>query len=177
VRHSVLVLPRNFKSLTVGEQTFVITDLERVARGLKPFAGLSRPLNAASRTAALARLDPQPVLSLLRALGNAEFGSNWAGDFGPLASDYDWMYNDGYATTGINLDCLTPRSSGCWGHRDNIIGAYQHLPTLLAGAGNGLPSGMSIAMVMTGGRGPAPKLTYTWRKARHHGARAHAPRS
>jgi hypothetical protein len=170
VKHAKMVLPRNYDSLSVAEQTFVITNLERVARGLKPFAGLTRVFNTASRTAALARIDPEPVLSLLRSLGIFEFGSNWAGDFGPLASDYDWMYNDGYGSGGINLACLTPRSNGCWGHRNNILGTFRNLPTLLAGAGTGVPTGLSIAMIMTGGSGKPPKFTYSWREAKRHGA-------
>jgi hypothetical protein len=170
LKHPALVLPRNYKKLTVAEQTFVITDLERVGRGLKPFAGLTRVFNLASHTAAVARIDPEPVLSLLRSLGIFEYGSNWAGDFGPLASDYDWMYNDGYGSGGINLACLTPRSNGCWGHRNNILGTYSYLPHLLAGAGTAKPAGMSIAMIMSGGRGTPPKFTYSWRAAKHHGA-------
>ncbi|HWC33953.1 MAG TPA: hypothetical protein VG650_03905 [Mycobacteriales bacterium] len=172
VKRPRMVLPRNYDSLTVAEQTFVVTDLERVARGLKPFAGLTRPLNAASHAAAAAKVDPMPVVSLLRALGVTEYGSIWAGDFGPLASDYDWMYNDGYASNGINLACLTPQSPGCWGHRDNILGTYQHKPTLLAGAGTAKPKGDSIAEVMTGGSGRAPAFTYSWRTAKRHGANA-----
>jgi hypothetical protein len=170
LKHPALVLPRNYHSLTVAEQTFVLTDLERVGRGLRPFAGLTRTFNMASRTAALARVDPTPVISLLRQLGVSQYGSNWAGDFGPLASMYDWMYNDGYGSNGINLACLTPQSSGCWGHRDNILGKYENMPTLLAGAGTGRPAGLSIAEVMTGGRGKAPRFTYSWREAKRHGA-------
>jgi hypothetical protein len=169
-----LALPRNYAKLTVAEQTFVLTDLERVARGLKPFIGLTRPLNLVSHSAALSRLDPEPVLSLLRKLGIFEYGSNWAGDFGPLASDYDWMYNDGYSPTGINLACLSPQSDGCWGHRDNILGAYGHLPTLLAGAGTGAPAGASIAVILSGSRRNPPRFTYTWREAKRAGAGAHA---
>ncbi|HVS68752.1 MAG TPA: hypothetical protein VHE56_09385 [Mycobacteriales bacterium] len=174
VRRPAMVLPRNYRKLTVAEQTFVVTDLERVARGLRPFAGLTTTLNTASHTAAVMRVDPTPVISLLRRLGVYQYGSNWAGDFGPLASDYDWMYNDGYsAQDGINIACLAPGANGCWGHRDNILGTYGHLPTLLAGAGTGSPAGESIAEVMTGGRGAAPHFTYTWRQAKRHGANAH----
>jgi hypothetical protein len=172
VKRPNLTLPRNYSHLTVAEQTFVINDLERVARGLRPFAGLTRPLNLLSHTAAVARTDPEPVMSLLRRLSIFEYGSNWAGDFGPLASDFDWMYNDGYATDGINLACLTPRSSGCWGHRDNILGTYQNLPSLLAGAGTASPAGASIAVIMSGSRS-TPQFTYTWREAKRHGAGAH----
>jgi hypothetical protein len=169
--HPGLILPRNYNKLSVPEQTFVITDLERVGRGLKPFAGLTSTLNSASHTAAVARVDPMPVMSLLQALGVSEYGSIWAGDFGPLASDYDWMYNDGYSADGsLNLDCPTPNARGCWGHRDNILGSYSQLPTLIAGAGTAAPAGASIAEVMTGGRGKAPHYTYSWRTAKRHGA-------
>jgi hypothetical protein len=110
-------------------------------------------------------------MSLLQALGVSEYGSIWAGDFGPLASDYDWMYNDGYSADGsINLACATPSASGCWGHRDNILGTYSYQPTLLAGAGTASPPGASIAEVMTGGRGSPPAFTYSWREAKRHGA-------
>jgi hypothetical protein len=171
VKKPRLVLPNNYDALSTAEQTFVITDLERTARGLKPFRGLTATLNTASRLAAVLRLDPTPAISLLRLLGVTEYGAIWAGDFGPLASDYDWMYNDGYSASGsINIVCLIPRSSGCWGHRENILGGYHSAPTLLAGAGTGQPAGASIAEVLTGGYGRAPKFTYTWKQAVRHGA-------
>ncbi|MGN6473982.1 MAG: hypothetical protein ACTHK4_10105 [Mycobacteriales bacterium] len=172
VRHPTMVLPRNYNKLTVAEQTFVLTDLERVARGLRPFAGLTSNLNTASHSAAVARVDPSPVLSSLQRMGVRQYGSIWAGDFGPLASDYDWMYVDGYSAdgSGINVDCQSPQASGCWGHRDNILGKYGSEPTLLAGAGTAKPPGQSIAEVMTGGSGKAPAFTYSWRTARRHGA-------
>ncbi len=170
VKHPALRLPRNYAKLSVAEQTFVVTNLERVARGLRPFIGLTQPLNMVSHAAAVARIDPDPVLSLLRKLNIFEYGSNWAGDFGPLASDYDWMYNDGYAPNAVNIACLTPRSSGCWGHRDNILSAYHDSPALLAGAGTATPAGASIATIMSGSRSKAAQFTYTWRAAKRHGA-------
>src|SRR3954471_19164962 len=36
-----MILPDNFTKLTYAEQTFVVSDLERVDRGLKPFRGLT----------------------------------------------------------------------------------------------------------------------------------------
>ncbi|HVY09596.1 MAG TPA: hypothetical protein VHB18_05575 [Mycobacteriales bacterium] len=171
VKKAAMKLPDNFGKLSVAEQTFVVTNLERVARGMKPFRGLTRALNNASHLAAVLSVDPAPAISLLRLLGITEYGSVWAGDFGPLASDYDWMYNDGYAGGGsINLDCLTPKSAGCWGHRQIILGGYHSNPTLLAGAGTARPAGASIAEVLTGGRGRPPKLTYSWHQAVRHGA-------
>ncbi len=172
VKHPALILPRNYNKLTVAEQTFVITDLERVGRGLRPFAGLTSELNTASHSAAVARVDPTPVLSALEHMGVSQYGSIWAGDFGPLASDYDWMYEDGYSPngSGINVDCQSPQANGCWGHRDNILSKYGSEPTLLAGAGTAQPPGQSIAEVMTGGKGKAPSFTYSWRQAKRHGA-------
>lgn len=175
LKHPALILPRNYNKLSVAEQTFVLTDLERVGRGLRPFVGLTSELNSASHSAAVARVDPSPVLSILQRMGVSQYGSIWAGDFGPLASDYDWMYFDGYSPdgSGINIDCQSPQASGCWGHRDNILGKYGSQPVLLAGAGTAKPAGQSIAEVMTGGRSKASSYTYTWRKAKRHGANRH----
>lgn len=54
------------------------------------------------------------------------FASVWAGNnLTPIAADYGWMYADGYGSN--NLDCTTPSSSGCWGHRDAILGKYTGL--------------------------------------------------
>jgi hypothetical protein len=110
-------------------------------------------------------------MSVLQHNGVSQYGSIWAGDFGPLASDYDWMYNDGYSQdgSGINVDCQSAHAKGCWGHRDNILATYSQ-PTLSAGAGTGRPAGASIAEVMTGGRDSAPTYTYTWREAKRNGA-------
>jgi hypothetical protein len=178
VRRSVIVLPDNYQKLSVAEQTFVLTDLERTARGLKPFAALTQAFNDSARAAATARTDPSPGTTVLQRMGVHSYGSVWAGDFGPLASDYDWMYNDGYSSTGsINIACATPREWGCWGHRDNILGTYQNEPTLLAGAGTANPPGMSIAEVLTGGSGKATGVVYTWQEARQHGARSRLPRA
>ena len=171
VKRTVMVLPDNYGKLSVGEQTFVITNLERTARGLKPFRGLTTTLNHASNLAAALHLDPAPAISLLRLLGVTQYGSVWAGDFGPLASDYDWMYDDGYSDSGsINVDCILPNAPGCWGHREIILGGYLHQRTLLAGAGTGHPAGASIAEVLTAGTGRPPSFTYTWRQAVKHGA-------
>jgi hypothetical protein len=172
VKRAVMVLPDNYLKLTIAEQTFVVTNLERTARGLAPFRGLTPALNTASQLAARLKVDPTPALSLLRLLGVTQYGSVWAGDFGPLASDYDWMYNDGFSKSGsINIDCLTPKDPACWGHRDIILGGYGHQPSLLAGAGTAKPAGASIAEVLTAGNGSSVKFSYLWDQATDHGAR------
>jgi hypothetical protein len=173
-----VVLPRNYTKLTVAEQTFVITNLERVDRGLRPFRGLSAALDHVAKLAAGLRLDATLVATLLRTLHIASYGSNWASDYGPLSADYNWMYNDGYsAKHGINLACLGPGDAGCWGHRHNILWHYSQ-SLLIAGAGTAKPAGSSIAAIYSGASGAAPRFDYTWKQALHHGAdHGHANKS
>jgi hypothetical protein len=169
-----MILPDNYTSLSIAQQTFVVTDLERVDRGLRPFVGLTPRLNWSAQHAAIIQNDPLLSGLAMQLMGIREYGSIWAGDFGPLASDYDWMYNDGYSPSGsINLDCRTPNQSGCWGHRENILGAFSGLSTLIAGAGSSGAAGRSIAEVLAGTQTHAPRLTYTWKQALAHGANGH----
>jgi hypothetical protein len=107
-------------------------------------------------------------------LGIREYASIWAGDFGPLASDYDWMYNDGYSASGsINLDCQSPGSSGCWGHRHCILEKFSGLPTLIAGVGTTDAAGSSIAEIFVGSTHRSFNYVYTWARALAHGADGH----
>jgi hypothetical protein len=170
VRRPRLVLPRNFTHLTTAEQVFVITDLERVGRGLRPFRGLTRPLSNVAHASAVTRSDPMLAMRAMRAMRIYEYGSIWASDLGPLAADYDWMYNDGYGGSGVNLDCPARSAPGCWGHRENILGNYSRLPILIAGAGTSTPAGRSVTEVLAGSNGSSPKLTYSWKNALAHGA-------
>jgi hypothetical protein len=176
VKRPRLVLPRNYSHLSIAEQTFVVTNLERVGRGLRPFRGLDPTLSNIARGSAASNTDPMLATATMRRLHIYEYGSIWASDLGPLGADYDWMYNDGYSADGINIACPTRGAEGCWGHRENILGTYGHLPTLLAGAGTSTPAGKSISEVLAGSNGKAPKLTYTWKKALAHGANRHLGR-
>jgi hypothetical protein len=176
-RHA-MVLPRNYRSLTVAEQTFVITDLERVDRGLKPFEGLSTTLDGLAKVAASLHLDLSLATPVLRALHIQSYGSNWAGDLGPLGADYDWMYRDGYSKHGgINLACPRPLAPLCWGHRSNVLWPYPRTLRLVAGVGTAGPAGSSIAQVLAAAGGAAPKYAYTWRAALRHGADGHRVKS
>ncbi|HWC36217.1 MAG TPA: hypothetical protein VG650_15530 [Mycobacteriales bacterium] len=169
-----MILPADYTSLSMAQQTFIVTDLERVDRGLRPFKGLTAKLNANAHHAAVVRADPTLVNAVMALLGVREYGSIWAGDFGPLASDYDWMYNDGYSANGsVNLDCQTRSAKGCWGHRHVILGAYSGLPTLVAGAGTAKPAGSSIAQIFVGSVKSSFQFVYTWRQALDAGASGH----
>jgi hypothetical protein len=166
-----MVLPRNYRHLSIARQTFVVTDLERVDRGLRPITGMTAKLNANAHRAAVAQRDPTLLGAVMSLLGIREYGSVWAGDFGPLASDYDWMYNDGYSAAGsINLDCRTPSSSGCWGHRHVILGSFPGLPTIVAGSGSSNAVGSSIAEILVGSTHHSFSYVYTWGRALAHGA-------
>jgi hypothetical protein len=37
----------------------------------------------------------------------------------PLEAIYFWMYDDGPGSS--NIDCTSSDTSGCWGHRDNVL--------------------------------------------------------
>ena len=119
-------LPSNWSSLTVPEQVFVASNLERVARGVPALVGMAGPLDSDAQTGANAGGDPALAQSYGGITSSAS-GSIWAGgELNPLLADYDWMYGDGYngGAAGGNIDCTSPKASGCWGHRDIILGAY-----------------------------------------------------
>ncbi len=115
-----LVLPSGYASDSVPVQQLIITDEERGDRGLSEFIGIDPVLNIAAATAAADDTDPSPPPPPTFYYSSA--GSIFALDYTPLGADYAWMYNDGYG--GTNLDCTSPFDTGCWGHRDNILGDW-----------------------------------------------------
>ncbi len=139
-------LPANYDSLSLAEQMLVVVNLERQDRGLATFLGLTQALDSAAALGAAANSDP--ILNF-----QVSYASNWAGGLpSVLTADYEWMYNDGYGSA--NIDCTSPNSSGCWGHRENILNQF---PTntpgsagLYFGAAGNLTSfqgSLSLAMV------------------------------
>lgn len=169
-----MVLPHDFTALSAQEQLFVLFDLERVARGLDPIAGLAATLDARAQIAAAHNADPGFPIT---APGYAGGGSVWAGDINTLTATYGWMYDDGWAgATTTNGDCTSPTAPGCWGHRDAILepGAY-----LAMGAGyvaNGWIAGeySSYTGLIVRYTSPTdlPPLSYTWADAVAAGAGA-----
>lgn len=149
-----IVLPTNYFDLDVAEQLFVLTNLERVTRGIPPLVGLVPYLDAVATLGA--RADEDPFFTHLDY--NARYGdwqsgpvvmanhleggtSIWdGGDSTPASAMFGWMYDDGWggsAKATTNLDCTTAHASGCWGHRDIILGADlgATCTTCVAGAG------------------------------------------
>lgn len=110
-------LPGDYQSLSLPERLLALVDLERVDRGLSPVVGLTRQLDAAARQAAVAEADPTGPEGF-------SWGSNWAGGTrSTVFDDFSWMYDDGFGSQ--NLACRSPSDSGCWGHRDNILAAFE----------------------------------------------------
>jgi hypothetical protein len=158
-----MVLPPDFDSLSVPEHVLVAINLERVDRGLPPFAGLTGPLNrVAQRGADTADDPPDP--------GDAYdvTDGEWAGgSSNGLDAVYGWMYDDGIGSG--NLDCPPKGGPGCWGHRHGILDDFGSVGTLVMGAAvnptadinQGDKGGTSIAAELAVTRSPGP-LLYRW---------------
>ena len=168
-----------YAAMTVPEQLFVMANVERVARGVPPIAGLTAQLDSIAQTGATNSTDPSLNASALT--GGAVIvsgGANWAGGTSnPLGTNYYWMYDDG--PNSPNGDCPSPGAPGCWGHRDNILGSYATASLCssygLAGAqdfmgagftASGSTYGPSFAEMLIGACGAAPTdVVLTWQQA------------
>lgn len=129
-----LVLPSNFRALSTNQQLLVLTNLDRVARRLPAFSGLSTTLNRYAQAGANVSNDPSfPSWA-------AEGGSNWATTVNPLWSEFLWMYDDGPGSG--NMDCTVKHPSGCWGHRRNVLSPYTAARVL--GAGENRTNGTGV---------------------------------
>ncbi len=121
-------LPSNWFSLTPQQQLFVVADLERTDRGLPPYVGLNAALSAEAQHAALTNNDPgvAPGFAIgTDAQGSPGMGGAWGGGFNVLATDYVWMYLDGWAGSAAatsNVACTSPNNAGCWAHREELLG-------------------------------------------------------
>jgi hypothetical protein len=164
-----------YLKLTPAEQLFVTADLERTERGLPPATVLSKSLDKVAQLGA--RRDEDPPLSQVpaRLPGGGQvvgLGGNWAGGWpNALGADYGWMYDDGLHSP--NEDCTKHHRSGCWGHRDNILGTFSSKATCGGGA-SALAMGAGYAARLNSrtelfaglcGRAPTD-VVLTWAKAK-----------
>jgi hypothetical protein len=114
-----MALPRDFASLSVPAQLLAISDIERVDRGRRAVLGMTKSLNKLAQQGADNDQDP-PFPAQFP--GNSG-GGNWAAAGNSvLLDDFYWMYDDGLGS--FNGDCTQSNQSGCWGHRHDIINAY-----------------------------------------------------
>ena len=114
-----LILPANWERLTVGEQLFVLTELERTARGLPPDTGLAADWDLAAQQGADSGADPTHG-----GRGARGFEAVWAGgQQNPIIVVADWVYADGVFPDGSsqNLGCSLENPAGCWRHRDIVL--------------------------------------------------------
>lgn len=155
-------LPSDFAALSAVDQLFVLTNLERTSRGLWPLWGVSPALDAEARAGARARTDPVATGT------NAAWGSNWFSGTDVAEAVFGWMYDDGPGRFDENLDCPRPGASGCWGHRDNVLGNWGPYGLF----GGAVVAGGGTAELMVQGVVPERGgLTYTWADAVRMGAR------
>lgn len=154
-------LPGDFGTLTVPQQLLVLSNLERVDRGLAPVIGLSGPLDQDALTGAQNDADPQPT----QFNGNAAT-SNWEGGYGsPLEADFVWMYDDGFGSN--NEDCTSPGDAGCWGHRHDILWPFDAPAVMGAADAQGQFGASQTELFVGGDRQTAPgqadaPLAPTW---------------
>lgn len=158
-----MVLPANYALLTVPQQIFVAVNLERVDRGLAPFADLTAPLNANAQKGADDANDPPDPGKAYDVID-----TEWAGgSSNGLDAVYGWMYDDGIGSG--NLDCPKGGGSGCWGHRHGILDNFGTVGTLVMGAAINPTAdtgddagGTSMAATLAVTSEPIGAVTFTW---------------
>jgi hypothetical protein len=164
-------LPSDFDSLSPDEQAFVLTNLDRVLYGLPPVPGLTAQLDQDAAAGVQEDEDPQPSDSNWWG-----YTANWAYGFDNMPLAYEaWMYDDGPGSG--NLDCTSSDTSGCWGHRHDILWSFDGGGALAMGAAAGDdPSGApGYTMLIEEGdpqTGTSYTYTYTWSEAVADGASA-----
>ena len=182
---AAMVLPSNWSSLSIGQQLFVVANLERTARGLAPYLGINATLSAEAQRAAAAGTDPGLAAGFpvgVDAQGDLAYGGAWAGGFSVLAADYVWMYDDGWggsAAATPNLECTSPAAVGCWGHRDELLGYDPRYNPGVGldctdcefGVGNATwGSSDSFVDLVERPAGAPPAMTFTWSEELAEGA-------
>jgi hypothetical protein len=168
-----MILPSNWYTLSAAQQLFVVADLERVDRGLPPYLGINQVLAVSAGVAARQATDP----SIAPGFAFNSWGSTYAGGMSPLDADYMWMYNDGWGggpfPATINSNCTNASASGCWGHREVLLGSDPALHYGVGLACTKCEMGTGYAKVHGYGSytdlialpaGAAPVMTFTWAK-------------
>lgn len=171
------VLPSNYEKLSPTAQLFVLVNFERISHGVPPLVGLSPYLNAAASAAAREAEDPVvqpsygPVTVGQSPEGLLAIGGAWAGNSVNAASAvFGWFYDDGWGGKGntLNFACTSPTASGCWGHRDQLLGLWAGTTCTdcVAGAGYASPAARNWQesydfLVVRPTSFPTP-LTFTW---------------
>ncbi len=168
-------LPSNWNALSPGEQIFVASNLERTARGEPPAVGLANVLNVDAQQGAQSVSDPglapsfggYPVANGGPG-GQFQEAGIWAADSqnqGVLEAVWAWMYDDGPG--GMNWSCPSSGGSGCWTHRDIILGQYTGTSDSATMMGVGWAPGaggwaVSETAILADFSGPLPPESFAW---------------
>ena len=152
-----MVLPSTYAGDPVALQQLILTDEERGDRGLAQFSGLDATLNSAALLGAQSNADPAVPTGYR--VGPGGGGSIFALDYTPLGADYAWMYDDGLG--GTNLDCTPSQLSGCWGHRNNILGNWVTTGSQTAQMGDADTAAGQYAQIFVDQANPADPLVDT----------------
>ena len=150
-----LLLPSNFRRLSISQQLFVLTNIERVDRGLWPVAGVSSRLISVAASG----VDAMPQCN------NCGAAANWASTKNPFWTHFLWMYDDGPNS---------PNSESNWGHRHNIL--INNFPgPLLMGAAIGTSASGGTGEVFEGGDTTYRPDVLTWTYESAYFTPAHTP--
>ena len=126
---SPMSLPSTWNTLTPPEQLFVLTNLERIDRGIPPIEGLAANLDASAQAGANAGSDPR-----FPPYGSGG-GSTYASNSTLGVAMTQWVYDDG--ANSPNVDCPTTGAPGCWAHRQIILSRYAAPALMGVGYGHG----------------------------------------
>ncbi|HWF15506.1 MAG TPA: hypothetical protein VG244_04940 [Acidimicrobiales bacterium] len=155
-------LPSDWYSLTVAEQTFVVTNLERVDRGLPPVLGLVASLDNDAQAGANSNQDPIYGGSPGPAVATATIWS-WTetGQANPLVSDFFWMYADG--PSWIHRNGILDARCNDSGTQYCVAGAASAATSF--GSCTGSCAGLSVAELFVTASGTPPPLVFSWAQA------------
>jgi hypothetical protein len=154
-----MTLPHDFAALSVPSQLLAISNIERVDRGERPVLGRSKSLDKLALYGAKHDADPDFPDPFPGTSG----GANWAGaGNSALLDDFYWMYDDGLGS--FNEDCTPTFKEGCWGHRHDILNAYQ-ARLVMGAAVSRKKTGFGTSMTeefIGGDRGNKVNVAPTW---------------
>ena len=122
-----------------------------------------------ARTAASRCLTSGTVSGIMPGSG----GGAWSSGYSVLVADYFWMYADGWGGSTSNTPntaCTSPGASGCWAHRDELLGADPSYnpgvglgcTTCVMGTGYAVVNGASSFADLIELPKGAVDLTFTW---------------
>jgi hypothetical protein len=104
-------------------------------------------------------------------------GGTWDGDSpNAIAAMFGWIYDDGWGgpKDTSNYACTSAEASGCWGHRDELLGEYSgpSCADCVAGAGfakhTAAGATVSYAFLIVDPANGEPPLSFTWSDVVHH---------